>query len=392
LQKILLEALEGGGKHAYRRLRNGLKQGHVWLLWPLQILNGKRRLMNFGTWPQRALTLVTTLSAAALLALAPQAALAQSGAADVTAPLPPAASAPVLEATEAVPAADAAVPAAGAYKPLGTDMIKGQPIDRGITFQEQYSKDGKFALWMHDAILLPVITAISVLVLGLLLWVVVRFNRRSNKVASKTTHNTLIEVIWTVVPVIILVVIAVPSITLLARQYDAPPEDAVTIKATGYQWYWGYTYPDNGGFEIISNMLSNEDAIANGEPAMLAVDNRMVVPANTPIRLQTTGADVIHAFAVPSLWFKLDAVPGRLNERLLTIEEPGIYYGQCSELCGARHGYMPIAVEALPRAEWEAWVREQGGTVAGDVVEAVAAPVAAASAASEEVAPVAPVS
>jgi cytochrome c oxidase subunit 2 len=122
------------------------------------------------------------------------------------------------------------------------------------------------------------------------------------------------------------------------------------------------------------------------------VDNRMVVPANTPIRLQTTGADVIHAFAVPSLWFKLDAVPGRLNERLLTIEEPGIYYGQCSELCGARHGYMPIAVEALPRAEWEAWVREQGGTVAGDVVEAVAAPVAAASAASEEVAPAAPVS
>jgi len=348
--------------------------------------------MNFGTWPQRALTMVTTLSAAALLALAPQAALAQSVAADVTAPLPPAATAPVLETTEAVPAADAAVPAAGTYKPLGADMIKGQPVDRGITFQQQYSEDGKFAMWMHDAILLPVITAISVFVLGLLLWVVVRFNRRSNKVASTTTHNTFIEVIWTVVPVIILVVIAVPSITLLARQYDSPPEDAVTIKATGYQWYWGYTYPDNGGFEIISNMLSKEDAVANGEPAMLAVDNRMVVPANTPIRLQITGADVIHAFAVPSLWFKLDAVPGRLNERLLTIDEPGIYYGQCSELCGARHGYMPIAVEALPRAEWEAWVREQGGSVAGDVVEAVAAPVVAAAAGTEEVAAAVPVS
>lgn len=343
--------------------------------------------MNFGTLPKRALTMVTTLAAAVTLALAPQVALAQDVAADVTAPLPPAASA---SATEAAPAADAAAeaaPAAGAYKPLGTDMIKGQPVDKGITFQEQYTDDGAFALWMHDAILLPVITVISLFVLGLLLWVVVKFNRRSNKVASKTTHNTFIEVVWTVIPVLILVVIAVPSITLLARQYESPPADAVTIKATGYQWYWGYTYPDNGGFEVVSNMLSKEDAIANGEPAMLAVDNRMVVPANTPIRLQTTASDVIHAFAVPSLWFKLDAVPGRLNERLLTIKEPGIYYGQCSELCGARHGYMPIAVEALPRAEWEAWVREQGGTVAGDVVEEAAAPAAAPAAAEEVAAP-----
>ena len=343
--------------------------------------------MNFGTWPQRALTLVTTFSAAALLALAPQAVLAQ----DVTAPLPPAASAPVLEQSETATVAADTVPAAGAYEPLGTDMIKGQPVDKGITFQEQYSEDGEFALWMHDAILLPVITVICLFVLGLLLWVVVKFNRRSNKVASKTTHNTFIEVIWTVIPVLILVIIAVPSITLLARQYESPPKDAVTIKATGYQWYWGYTYPDNGGFEIISNMLSKEDAVANGEPAMLAVDNRMVVPANTPIRLQTTGADVIHAFAVPSLWFKIDAVPGRLNERLLTIKEPGIYYGQCSELCGARHGYMPIAVEALPRAQWEAWVREQGGTVAGDAVADAAAP-AAAPAGTEEVAATAAVS
>ena len=135
------------------------------------------------------------------------------------------------------------------------------------------------------------------------------------------------------------------------------------IKATGYQWYWGYTYPDNGGFEVISNMLPEDEAVANGEPAQLAVDNRMVVPANTPIRLQTTSADVIHAFAVPSLWFKIDAVPGRLNERLLTITEPGIYYGQCSELCGVKHGYMPIAVEALPREQFDAWVLSKGGTL-----------------------------
>ena len=235
-----------------------------------------------------------------------------------------------------------------------------------MTFQEQFSSNGDYALWMHDAILLPVITIISLFVLGLLLWVVARYRRKANPTPSKTTHNTFIEVVWTLVPVLILVGIAIPSITLLARQYETPPEEAVTIKAIGYQWYWGYEYPDNGGFEVVSNMLTNDEAIANGEPALLAVDNRMVVPANTPLRIQTTGADVIHAFSVPSLWFKIDAVPGRLNERMLTIDEPGIYYGQCSELCGVKHGFMPIAVEALPRDKWEAWVRSQGGTVAGD--------------------------
>src|SRR5690606_3287320 len=196
---------------------------------------------------------------------------------------------------------------------------------------------------------MPIITVISLFVLGLLLWVVVRYNRRANPVPSKTSHNTLIEVVWTVVPVLILVVIAVPSISLLARQYESPPEDALTVKVTGYQWYWGYSYPDNGEFEVISNMMDEGEALAAGEPPQLAVDNRLVLPVGEPIRLQITAADVIHAFAVPSLWFKLDAVPGRLNERTLTINEPGIYYGQCSELCGARHGYMPIAVEAVPR-------------------------------------------
>lgn len=354
-------------------------------------------LMNFGTWPQRALTLVTTLSAAAMLALAPQAVTAQNA----TAPLPPAASAPVLEQTDAA-VADAAVteaaPVEGAYVPLGTDMINGQPIDKGITFQKQFTEDGEFALWMHDAILLPVITVISLFVLGLLLWVVVRFNRRSNKVASKTTHNTFIEVIWTVIPVLILVVIAVPSITLLARQYESPPADAITIKAIGVQWNWEYEYPDNG-VSIISKMLNEdgEPVINNGVrtrgseawdgPKLLEVDNRLVVPVGVPLRIQTTANDVIHSFAVPSLWFKLDAVPGRLNERLMTIKEPGIYYGQCSELCGVRHGYMPIAVEAVPLAKWEAWIREKGGKVAGDaVVEKAATPAAAGPAAAEAVA------
>ena len=288
--------------------------------------------------------------------------------------------------------ADASVAEPG-YTPMAPTKGKGMPTSyqddpiKSLTFQDQYSADGEYALWMHDVILLPVITFISLLVLGLLLYVVARFNRKSSPVPSRTTHNTMIEVVWTIVPVIILVVIAVPSITLLARQYETPPEDAVTIKATGYQWYWGYTYPDHGEIEIVSNMLSDADAIANGEPAQLAVDNRMVVPAGVPLRIQTTASDVIHAFAVPSLWFKMDAVPGRLNEKMLTIKEPGVYYGQCSELCGSRHAYMPIAVEALPPAEFAAWVRSQGGTMPGEDAAAPAAvPAAEEAPATEQVA------
>ncbi len=295
-------------------------------------------------------------------------------------------------AEEAAPAAEAApAGAAGAYTPMAPTEGKGMPTAfeddalKSMSFQDQYTEDGAYALWMHDIILLPIVFVISIFGLGLLFYVVLRYNRRANPEPSRTTHNTAIEVIWTVVPVLILVVIAVPSISLLAAQYETPPEDAVTIKATGYQWYWGYTYPDHGDVEIISNMLSDADAISNGEPAQLAVDNRMVVPAGVPLRIQTTAADVIHAFAVPSLWFKMDAVPGRLNEKLLTIEEPGVYYGQCSELCGTRHAYMPIAVEALPPAEFEAWVLEQGGSMPG-AEEAAPAEEAAEGAEGEEAA------
>ncbi len=282
--------------------------------------------------------------------------------------------------------AEAVAAPQGSYVPMSPTKDKGMPTDprsgedgaflKSMTFQDQYTKDGAYALGMHNYILMPVITIISLFVLGLLLYVVARYRRAANPVPSRTTHNTAIEVIWTIVPVIILVIIAVPSITLLARQYETPPENAVTVKATGYQWYWGFEYPDHGDIEVVSNMKEKADALADGEMYQLAVDNRMVVPAGVPLRIQTTAADVIHAFAVPSLWFKMDAVPGRLNEKLLTIEEPGVYYGQCSELCGARHAFMPIAVEALPMAEFEAWVREQGGTIPG---EAEAAPAAAAT-------------
>ncbi|MEC8179933.1 MAG: cytochrome c oxidase subunit II, partial [Pseudomonadota bacterium] len=262
----------------------------------------------------------------------------------------------------------AAADSEGGYEHLGPEWIKGQPTSfednalKSMSFQDQYTDDGQFALGMNNYILVPVIVFISAFVFFLLLVVVVRYRRREGREPSRTTHNTLIEVIWTLVPVLILVVIAVPSITLLARQYKTAPADAITIKATGYQWYWGYTYPDQGGFEVISNMLPKEEALSRGEPAQLAVDNRMVVPVGVPLRIQTFGADVIHSFSVPSLWFKVDAVPGRLNERVLTIQEPGIYYGQCSELCGARHGYMPIAIEAVPMDKWRQWVLSKGGT------------------------------
>ncbi len=261
---------------------------------------------------------------------------------------------------------DAVVDSAANYTPMGPEMIKGQPEAGAIDLQPQYSDIGNQAFGFH-VWLVWIMAIISIFVLALLVWVILRYNRRANPKPSKTTHNTTIEVVWTVVPALILVAIAIPSISLLAAQYKTAPKDAITIKATGYQWYWGYSFPDNGDFEIISNMMPEEEARQKGFPAQLAVDNRLVVPVGVPIRMQVTAADVIHSFAVPSLWFKIDAVPGRLNERIFQVNEPGIYYGQCSELCGARHGYMPIAVEALPMEQWRAWVRAQGGTFPEEV-------------------------
>ncbi|RQW40955.1 cytochrome c oxidase subunit II [Novosphingobium sp. LASN5T] len=317
---------------------------------------------------------IRTLGVAAALAFAPQV---------MAAP----AAAPVAAA--AAPAADAVQPAAKAdagaekssYVPAKPTPGKGQPVAGALSFQDQYSITGQQALRMYDYVLMPIITVITLFVLVLLLFVMARFRRSANPVASKTSHNTLIEVIWTLLPVLILVVIAVPSIRLLAAQYTPAPKNALTVKATGYQWYWGYTYPDNGGFEVISNMLPDEEALKRGEPPQLGADARMVVPYGEPIRMQTVGADVIHSFAVPSLWFKLDAVPGRINEKELFIKEPGVYYGQCSELCGVRHGYMPIVVEAVSRPQFEAWVKAQGGTVGPKEAAPAAAPAAAAPAA-----------
>ena len=267
-------------------------------------------------------------------------------------------------ATEAVEAPESGLDPA-LYTPMKPTPGIGMPVQGGVDFQEQFSETGIEAKWINNIILLPIITVISLFVLVLLFWVMVRYRRNANPEPSKTTHNTFIEIIWTVIPVLILLVIAVPSISLLAKQFEPAPEDALTIKVTGYQWYWGYNYPDNGDFEIIANMLPKEEAEARGEPFQLAVDNRMVIPVGKPVKLLITGADVIHSFAIPAAWFKLDAVPGRINEKTLQIDRVGVYYGQCSELCGARHGFMPIAVEVLPEDKFNDWVLANGGTLKG---------------------------
>ncbi len=315
------------------------------------------------------LSLALAFGVAPALAAAPAPAAAPVEKATVEVPAP-AASAPAVVAPAPVAPLTAAEiersrVAPGEYVPMKPTPGKGMPIPGAIGFQKQYSPDGEYAQWMHDDLLMPIITVISLFVLGLLLYVMVRFRKGANPVPSKTSHNTLIEIVWTVLPIIILLVIFVPSMKLLGRQFRDAPAKALTIKATGNQWFWTYTYPDNGGFEVISNMLPDDEAKKRGEPGQLGVDYRLVVPAGENIRIQTTAADVIHAFAVPSLWFKIDAVPGRINERVMFVKEPGVYYGQCSELCGARHGYMPIAVEALPRAEYNRWVIAQGGTIDG---------------------------
>jgi len=263
----------------------------------------------------------------------------------------------------------------------------GQPVDKAIGLQPQFSPNGVRASWMHDWLLVPLIVGISVFVLLLLLWVIVFYRRAANPVASKTSHNTILEVLWTGLPIVILAGVAVPSIGLLQAQFKPAPANAITLKAIGNQWYWSYEYPDNGGIEITANMLKEKGQEAVGDrfrtdadgPPLLATDNRVVLPVGVPIRLITTSADVIHSWAMPAFWIKLDAVPGRINETSFIIQKPGVYFGQCSELCGARHGFMPITVAAVDKATFDKWVVAKGGSVKGAAVAAPAEPAAAAA-------------
>ena len=204
--------------------------------------------------------------------------------------------------------------------------------------------------------LLWIIGAISAFVLVLLLIVIVRFNARANPTPSRTTHNTPIEIIWTIVPVIILAVIAVPSFRLLFVELDVPHPD-LTIKATGKQWFWSYAYPDNGNFEFDSLMVQTKD-LKPGQPRLLTVDNDMVVPVNKVVHVLVTGADVIHSFAVPSFGIRIDAIPGRMNETWFKATTTGMFYGQCSELCGKDHSFMPIAVHVVSESDFNAWVAQ----------------------------------
>lgn len=230
----------------------------------------------------------------------------------------------------------------------------GQPEPWQLGMQQGATPVMDDIIWFHNY-LLWLIVAITLFVLALLVIVAVKFNARSNPVPSRTTHNTTIEMIWTVVPVLILVTIAVPSFRLLFYQLNTPKAE-VTVKATGKQWFWSYSYPDNK-FEFDSLMVQDKD-LKSGQPRLLAVDNEMVVPVNKVVRVLTTGADVIHSFAIPSFGIKIDAIPGRINETWFKAEREGTYYGQCSELCGKDHAFMPIAIHVVSDTDYTAWVEQ----------------------------------
>ncbi len=230
----------------------------------------------------------------------------------------------------------------------------GQPAPWEYKLQESGSPVMDHIEWFHNW-LLVIVTIITLFVLGLLITVMVKFNAKANPVPSRTTHNTLIEVAWTLFPVIILVGIAIPSFKLLFQELDIPKAD-LTIKATGKQWYWSYEYPDNGKFEFDSLIACDETRTKCQPPRLLSVDNELVVPVNKIVRVETTGADVIHSFTVPAFGIKIDAIPGRLNETWFTASKTGMYYGQCSELCGKDHAYMPIAVRVVTDQEFATWI------------------------------------
>ena len=239
-----------------------------------------------------------------------------------------------------------------AIEPLGVAK------DYGIDLQNPVTEVAKDVYSMH-AFVTIIMAIITLFVLGLIIWVCYKYSASKNKNPSKTVHNTLIEILWTAIPVLILVVIAVPSFKLLYKQ-DVIPEPDLTIKAIGYQWYWGYEYPDNGNFTYEAFMLQSEEELEEDKPfkRMLTTDTKVVVPVNKIIRMQVTAADVLHSWAIPAFGVKTDAVPGRLNETWFKAEKTGIYYGMCSELCGVNHQSMPIEIHVVTQEKFDIWVEE----------------------------------
>ncbi len=237
---------------------------------------------------------------------------------------------------------------------VGGEAIAAAPEPWQLGFQQAASPVMERIHSFHN-LLLWIITIISVFVLALLAYVCLRFRADRNETPSRRTHNTLLEIAWTAIPVLILVVIAIPSFKLLYFM-DVVKDPEMTVKAIGRQWYWSYEYPDHGDFTFDAYMVADED-LEPGQLRLLETDNRVFLPVDTNIRLLTTASDVLHSWAIPAFGVKLDAVPGRINEVWFRIDEPGIYYGQCSELCGDYHGFMPIAVEAVAKSEFEAWTK-----------------------------------
>jgi cytochrome c oxidase subunit 2 len=232
--------------------------------------------------------------------------------------------------------------------------LAAQPVPWQMNFQPAVTPVMESIENFHR-LLLVIITLITLFVLALLIWVMVRYNKRANPTPSMVSHNTWLEVAWTFVPVVILVVIAIPSFRLLYFQADAPPAD-MKITAIGHQWYWSYQYPDKGKLQFDSIGLTDDQAAKKGEPRLLGVDNPIVVPVNKVVWVVTAGSDVIHSWAVPAFGVKMDAVPGRLNTTWFKATKEGTYYGQCSQLCGARHAFMPIEVKVVSESEFETWL------------------------------------
>ena len=246
------------------------------------------------------------------------------------------------------------------------EALANQPKDWQLGFQEAASETMRDIVNFHDKLLLPIIVAISVFVLFLMAYACIRFRASKNPNPSTRTHNVAVEVLWTLIPCLILIVIAVPSFKTLYSQ-DRIPKADVTVKAVGYQWYWGYEYPDeNIIFE--SYMLEDKDLKA-GQPRLLAVDNVVVVPVNKVVKVLITANDVLHAWALPSFGVKRDAVPGRINETWFKAEKEGTFYGQCSELCGIKHAFMPIEVRVVSEEDYQEWLTDAKVKFAKEIIE-----------------------
>ena len=234
-------------------------------------------------------------------------------------------------------------------------VLANQPKDWQLGFQKAASQGMEDIVWFHDYMLVPIITAITVFVLFLVIYACIRFRASRNPVASQTSHNTLIEVLWTLVPCLILIVMAVPSFKVLYSQ-DTIPKADVTIKAVGYQWYWGYEYPDEN--IIFDSYMVDEKDLKENQPRLLTVDNEIYVPVDKVVKVMITANDVLHAWALPSFGVKRDAVPGRINETWFKAERTGTFYGQCSELCGIKHAFMPITVNVVSENDYKQWLEE----------------------------------